>query len=254
MSSDHVDKKRRFETDANKKIARDSSSSVPIGDRRLDDPATPEWRYLSYFLNWSTSDYSVAPGADFANCVHQVLSPDLAVAYLKKYYPELHRDPHFEHMLHEFERKITNIESKYLSDQPGPDERSKAVSKLCDAYHEIFGDREYADDDQAREVTRLLRDSVAYQQMDESLAKLLDGVFPEILSDDDDDDGGDAEEAPYQSVAQFVARHLQDHTGDSLMVRDVIGSRDESDGVSVNYLESYEKFLHEQLLSSKRIG
>ena len=38
------------------------------------------------------------------------------------------------------------------------------------------------------------------------------------------------------------------------MVRDVIVSRDESDGVSVNYLESYEKFLHEQLLSSKRIG
>jgi hypothetical protein len=232
-----------------------SRSSVSFGDRPLfvDDKEggwtlwTPEGRHLADFLRWSTSFKSVGRSKEFAGCVHALLTRDLAVSFLKKNYPELCRDKHFEDMLGKFERKVMKINEDYQVSE----HMSKVASKLCDAYHKTFGDYEFADDDQAHAVTRLMRDVYnVYYKMDKSHKKLLDDVFPEILSDDDeedeeddDDDEEDDDQTP-DSVADFVMRYVREHDATAnLRVRDVIGSVDSEH--AVNYLKSYEKFIQE---------
>jgi len=133
---------------------------------------------------------------------------------------------------------------------------SKVASKLCDAYHKTFGDYEFADDDQAQDVTRLIRYHTVYYKMDKSHKKLLDDVFPEILSDDDDEEDDDEEDDDEEdddeedddqtpdSVADFVMRYVREHDAtEDLRVRDVIGSVDSEH--AVNYLKSYEEFIQE---------
>jgi len=254
---DELDRKRKIargdETRSNKKSPR-----VPFGDRPLfvDDRAggwtneTPEGRRLADFLNWSTSVDSVGRDEGFGECVRQLLVPALAEAYLKKNYPELHRDDTFENLLVRLEGKIERIETK---DWP----RSRVARELCDAYHATFGVDsvfEYADDAQARRVTRLLRDSDAYESMDDDKRRLLDEVYPEILSDDDDDDDDDNdddddddddddEQNDPEPVSVFVARHLSERGEEIVRVRDVLGARDgEHD---VNYLNSFEEFMRD---------
>jgi hypothetical protein len=164
-----------------------SRSSVSFGDRPLfvDDKEggwtlwTPEGRHLADFLRWSTSFKSVGRSKEFAGCVHALLTRDLAVSFLKKNYPELCRDKHFEDMLGKFERNVMKINEDYVNMNMN---MSKVASKLCDAYHKTFGDYEFADDDQAQDVTRLIRYHTVYYKMDKSHKKLLDDVFPEISS------------------------------------------------------------------------
>ena len=103
-------------------------------------------------------------------------------------------------------------------------------------------------------VTRLLRDSDAYESMDDDKRRLLDEVYPEILSDDDDDDDDDNdddddddddddEQNDPEPVSVFVARHLSERGEEIVRVRDVLGARDgEHD---VNYLNSFEEFMRD---------
>jgi len=237
-----------------------SRSSVSFGDRPLfvDDKEggwtlwTPEGRHLADFLRWSTSFKSVGRSKEFAGCVHALLTRDLAVSFLKKNYPELCRDKHFEDMLGKFERNVMKINEDYQVSE----HMSKVASKLCDAYHKTFGDYEFADDDQAQDVTRLIRYHTVYYKMDKSHKKLLDDVFPEILSDDDDEEDDDEEDDDEEdddeedddqtpdSVADFVMRYVREHDAtEDLRVRDVIGSVDSEH--AVNYLKSYEEFIQE---------
>jgi hypothetical protein len=234
-----------------------SRSAVSFGDRPLYVDVipggslgtlwTPEGRHLADFLRWSTSFKSVGRSKEFAGCVHALLTRDLAVSFLKKNYPELCRDKHFEDVLGKFERKVMKINEDYVNMDIN---MSKVASKLCDAYHKTFGDYEFADDDQAQDVTRLIRYHNVYYKMDKSHKKLLDDVFPEISSDDDeedddeeDDDEEDDDQTP-DSVADFVMRYVRKiKTIGYLRVRDVIGSVDSEH--AVNYLKSYEKFIQE---------
>jgi len=85
----------------------------------------------------------------------------------------------FEDVLGKFERKVMKINEDYVNMDIN---MSKVASKLCDAYHKTFGDYEFADDDQAQDVTRLIRYHTVYYKMDKSHKKLLDDVFPEISS------------------------------------------------------------------------
>ena len=94
--------------------------------------------------------------------------------------------------------------------------------------------------------------------MDDDKRRLLDEVYPEILSDDDDDDDDDNdddddddddddEQSDPEPVSVFVARHLARHLSEAdeeiVRVRDVLGARDgEHD---VNYLNSFEEFMRD---------
>ena len=262
-----LDLKRKYargdETEESKKKRRSSSPSpIPFADRPLyvDDRSggwtneTPEGRRLADFLNWSTSVDSVGRDEGFAECVGQLLVPELAEAYLKKNYPELHRETYrddgFENLLARLERKIERIEEKNLS-------WSRSASKLCDAYHATFGDFEYVDDAQARRVTRLMRESTCYENLDDddSYKKLLDEVYPEISSDDededdededdedDDDEREDGEITDPEPVSAFVARHLSETDEDIVRVRDVLGALDGEH--EVNYVKSFEEFMRD---------
>lgn len=246
------------ELDLKRKIARgdeDASrarkkSKLPIGDRPLfvDDRVggwtneTPEGRHLPHFLNWSTSDESVGRGDSFADCVRELLVPELAEAYLNKNYPELCRDDGFENLLARLERRIERIEKKDLS-------WPRSASELCVAYHATFGDFEYVDDAQARRVTRLMRESTCYENLedDDGNKKLLDEVYPEISSDDedDDDDTEDGEIVDPESVSAFVERHIAEMSDEIVRVRDVIRTRDEDDDDAIDYQKSYEEFLND---------
>ena len=269
--------------DIKRKIARgdddDDASRVrkktklPIADRPLfvDDRVggwtneTLEGRHLSHFLNWSTSDESVGRGAGFADCVRQLLVPELAEAYLKKNYPELHRemyrDDRFEDLFAKLEEMIEEIDAIEEIDETNGSS-SETASKLCDAYHTTFGDFEYADDEQARRVTRLVRETVYYENLDDDDAKkkLLDEVYPEVVSADDDEDDEDDEDddetedgeivdpadpADPEPVSAFVARHLAETSDDAMNVGDVIRTRDDDDDDVIDYQKSFEEFLED---------
>ena len=205
---------------------------------------TDEGRYLPDFLNLSTSVESVGRDGDFGDCVRQLLVRDLAEAYLRENYPRLCRDDTFEDLLAKLESKIERIEGMNLS-------RSTTVGLMCTVFYELFEDFVYVDDAQARRVTRLMRDSVTYQNImydgddDDEDKKLLDDAYPEILDDDEDEEDEDDDEVDEdwvpEPVSVFVARHIENTDEEIVRVRDILGARDgEHD---VNYTESFEEFM-----------
>jgi hypothetical protein len=216
------------------------SKSTPIGDRPLAGKTREE---LTHFLNWSTSYESVGRDTDFANCVRDLLVPELAEAYLKSNYPRLHRDDYrddrFKRLFRKFKKKIEKIEEKDWT-------TSTVATELCDAYHTTFGaadDFEYVDDKQARRVTRLVGGTSMYSSLDDKNKELVDQVYPEIDDDDDDDDDDqdeDEKKVP-EPVSAFVERYLEETTEATVRVRDVLGARD-GEG-EVNYTKSFGEFL-----------
>lgn len=220
------------------KKVRNSPSPVSFCDLPLfvDDKeggwtlSVPEGRHLGDFLRTLCCFKS---SKKFAGCVHALLTRDLAVSFLKKNYVRSRSRledtyKHFEDMLGKFERKVMKINEDYKVSE----HMSKVASKLCDAYHETFGDYDFADD-QAHAVTRLMRDVYnVYYTMDKSHKKLLDDVFPDIVSDD----GGEDDDQTPDSVADFVMRYVREHDAtEDLRLRDVIGSGD--------LLKRYEDFI-----------
>ena len=248
------------ELDLKRKIARgdqDASrarkkSKLPIADRPLFVDGwtneTPEGRHLPHFLNWSTSEESVGRGGEFADCVRQLLVPELAEAYLRKNYPVLHyvvyRDDRFEDLFAKLAEMIEEIEGTNASP-------SETASKLCDAYHTTFGDFEYADDEQARRVTRLVRETTFYEENldDYDAIELIDEVYPQVSDDDedsdDDDDTEDGEIVDPEPVSAFVERHIANSSDDTMKVGDVIRTRDEDDDDAIDYQKSFEEFLED---------